>query len=220
VLTGNRAGEKGGGLIAVGGKLVNNTFSDNVAPEGGALYLWISPYLLANNIVAFNSSGLAVHDEAGWVWPDPEPLRAYNNLFFANAGGDFGGPPAVIDTTPFQGNLHADPLYIDRAGGDYHPKAGSPTIDAGIDVYVQPSDTDRDGNSRIQGRHVDIGAYETIGALGYRWWDAVRALKLAAGLAPYEPIDWRLDVSGNPRLPPQITMADAARLMRKAMGSE
>jgi hypothetical protein len=53
----------------------------------------------------------------------------------------------------------ADPLVV--GAGDHHLQAGSPAIDAGDDAAV-PSDllTDLDGGPRIQGSHVDIGAYE------------------------------------------------------------
>jgi len=44
----------------------------------------------------------------------------------------------------------------------YYPKYNSPTIDAGSNEFVTSSD-DLDGNSRIVGAHVDMGAYEWMG---------------------------------------------------------
>ena len=43
--------------------------------------------------------------------------------------------------------------------GDYHEKAGSPTIDNGSNVGTPPTH-DFDGNPRPQGARYDIGAYE------------------------------------------------------------
>ena len=57
--------------------------------------------------------------------------------------------------------MAVDPLFVNVASGDYHLAAGSPLIDAGDDTYVNTGDTDLDGYTRIQGSHVDIGAYET-----------------------------------------------------------
>jgi hypothetical protein len=43
---------------------------------------------------------------------------------------------------------------------DYHLSRFSPAIDAGYDPAVEPGDLDLDGNLRVAGEAVDIGAYE------------------------------------------------------------
>jgi hypothetical protein len=76
------------------------------------------------------------------------------------------------------GNIDADPCYwadIDdpniivepndpysiRVEGDYHLLEGSPCIDAGDPNYVAgPNETDLDGNPRVFGDRIDMGAYE------------------------------------------------------------
>src|SRR5262249_24087629 len=81
-----------------------------------------------------------------------------NNLFFGNVAD-------VASGSAGPNSVFADPLYA--GPGDYHLQATSPAIDAGDDAAVPATDLfgdpipDLDGNPRIQGSHVDIGAYET-----------------------------------------------------------
>jgi parallel beta-helix repeat protein len=72
-----------------------------------------------------------------------------------------------------EGNLNADPLFVDPDNGDYHLGDGSPCIDAGNNEAVPEGiDTDLDGNPRFVDDPdtedtgygtppiVDMGAYE------------------------------------------------------------
>jgi len=59
------------------------------------------------------------------------------------------------------GNIDADPMFADALNGDYRLLAGSPCIDAGNNSVVEVT-TDLDGDPRIQGACVDMGAFEAL----------------------------------------------------------
>jgi hypothetical protein len=69
------------------------------------------------------------------------------------------------------GNINVDPLFVDFANGDLHLQTNSPCINAGLNA-VAPPGTDVEGNARIAGGTVDIGAYEfptPTSVLSYAW---------------------------------------------------
>jgi len=105
--------------------------------------------------VAINSSGIYRSDTAA----NPT-LR--NCCVYGNAAYDFSG---LTDPTGSSGNISADPGFADPRYGDWHIQPGSPCVDAGDDSVVPPDWLDIDGQSRIQGSHVDMGADESDGAV-------------------------------------------------------
>jgi len=123
----------GGGAY---GCLLNNcTLAGNVAygPGGGAFGCTLN-----NCIVYFN-------DALTW--------ENYNSSSLLN----------YCCTTPQPdngfGNITNAPLFVNLAGGNLRLQAGSPCINAGNNAYAIGS-ADLDGNARIKGGAVDIGAYE------------------------------------------------------------
>ncbi|HEV7551036.1 MAG TPA: choice-of-anchor Q domain-containing protein, partial [Candidatus Angelobacter sp.] len=78
----------------------------------------------------------------------------------------FGTGAAPAQTT---NNISVDPLFANRAIGDYHIAATSPAKDVGLTIVPNNSyepnpgptiDTDKDGVLRAQGAGFDLGAYE------------------------------------------------------------
>jgi hypothetical protein len=74
-------------------------------------------------------------------------VQGERNLWF----GQGPGPSTLA------GNVNADPLFVGATGFDFHLRAGSPAIDAGLQTGVT---RDLDGNRR-QGAP-DLGAYEVV----------------------------------------------------------
>ena len=69
------------------------------------------------------------------------------------------------------GNLTNAPVFVDPAHGDYHLVTGSPGMNRGNNAQVALA-TDKDGNPRIVGSAVDMGAYEIQTAVNVRYVDA------------------------------------------------
>jgi hypothetical protein len=66
-----------------------------------------------------------------------------------------------------QGNINADPQFVNLAGFDFHLRGTTPARDAGVAVlprntfvFAKGSATDKDGVSRPQGKGFALGAYE------------------------------------------------------------
>ena len=67
-------------------------------------------------------------------------------------------PPAFVINSASQFNQ--DPLFEDHTKLNFRVKDGSPLIDAGTEISLNPLTTDLDGESRIKGATIDVGCYE------------------------------------------------------------
>ena len=153
VLTENTVKGSGSAIgvgASTGVRIVNNTITANTAQDGGAVFIGKyvsreSDVLMTNNIVAFNSSGIL-----GSV------VTLRHNCIYGNTDYDYSG------ILPGEGEVSLDPLFVDLAGGDFHLTRESPCVDAGDGSLVDTTWADMDGEPRIQGDGVDIGADERV----------------------------------------------------------
>jgi hypothetical protein len=135
-LSGNSAYGGGG---SIGGTLINCTITGNSADHecGG-----VGDGALKNCLVYFNTAPSG-----------PNYILS----------GELGGSMDFCCTTPLPdsgtGNITNAPLFWDPAGGNFHLQTNSPCINSGNNTYVTATN-DLDGNPRIIGGTVDIGAYE------------------------------------------------------------
>lgn len=132
---GTRANGAGGGIVVGAG--------DN--PPG----VYASDFLVANNIVIDSVRGITETGRLG------SGNRYLNNLLDGNRSN------LQLVNGERAGTIIADPQLVDyRAdgSGDYHPRAGSPAVDAATATGAPTND--RDGVTRPQRRGPDIGPYE------------------------------------------------------------
>ena len=148
--TGNGAG--GGVFLNKGGRLSRCLITGNTLKGGGSAgsvggggVYCNGGGTLTNCIISFNST----------------PSSTSSN--WTGSGSKF----AYCCTMPTNGltgagNIAGDPLFVNRAAGNYRLAWDSPCIDAGTNQSWMAGALDLDGELRILRRAVDIGAYESI----------------------------------------------------------
>jgi hypothetical protein len=159
-LTGNSARVDGG--AASWGSLVNCLIANNTALQGGGA----SGADLVNCTVAGNSAPTD-GGVGGGLGGGVLSCSVENSILISNTatfgGGDYDESTlswCCTSSDPGEdGNITNAPTFVDQAGGDYHLQSNSSCINAGNNSCVT-SGTDLDGNPRIVGGTVDIGAYE------------------------------------------------------------
>ncbi len=106
--------------------------------------------VLTNCLITNNSDSGVFKDGTGVV------NVSYCDVY--NPSASNGNYNSLADPTGTNGNISADPMYVNLATGDYHLQSGSPAINAGTDNRA-PID-DFDWNYRTANPAFDIGAYE------------------------------------------------------------
>ncbi len=161
IITGNSAvGDYsyGGGINCArysSPSLVNVTITENSAFEkGGGIYCWFDSNPSLVNCILWNDSPQEIYfSEHG----DPNTITiSYSDVQ--------GGESEIITNNNgtinwLEGNIDADPLFLDPANGDYHLAENSPCIDAG----------DPDSPLDPDGTIADMGAYYYQGEITLIW---------------------------------------------------
>lgn len=200
VVGSNGGGGGGGGIYGyqTTGIIASNTVVYNAGPLG-AIYTVGSSGSLANNVVAFNEAGVS------YLQYKSAPLLRANDVY-GNTVFNYTG---VQDPTGANGNISVDPLLADPAGGNFHIQPASACRDAGDASVPLPGETDVDGQPRVQGAGVDIGADESDGTVwsasspvvrvgpngddandGHTWAAAKKTIHAALGALPFGGDVW------------------------------
>jgi hypothetical protein len=139
----NHATNEGGGMYAFyGGRVVCCTIVKNEADvDGGGMFFDQGGNLL--NCIAWENLKNGIVNN----------MNYFRILSVCNTCESEKAPYLI------SGCITNNPLFVDSVAGNYRLALGSPCINAGYNSYVSDFN-DLDGNSRIVGDVVDMGAYE------------------------------------------------------------
>ena len=175
-VVGNSAGDSGGGggvFGSGGGQIDNCLIAENYAEWAPGVYGRGGGMELVNCTISGNSSfgGPAVAAPTSTLWN----CIVYSNNVDTDHQEIEGDPVVLHSCSPGlsgNGNVAADPQFIDAAAGNYRLQATSPCLDAG-DAGVGAGGEDLDGNPRIAFGAVDMGAYEAQLVGEGTWFGAI-----------------------------------------------
>jgi hypothetical protein len=155
----NTATAGGGACIVYSGELANNTLVDNEAPQGGNVYVVsdaaVPPCRIVNNILA-DPRGSQVLRRDG---VHPDDVIGFNDVWSRVRGSDTAWARAYAA----QGDIVADPMFVDAAHRDYHLRMDSPCVNAGDPQASKAGSLDAYGDARIAHGRIDMGAAEYAG---------------------------------------------------------
>ncbi len=174
---GNSAGEKGGGMYSIVSSptLTGCILVGNTADEGAGIYNGPDSDL---TLVACTLTANTANTSGGGMYNEYSDPRITNCILWGDTPDEVvadSGNPSLSYTDidggwPGEGNIDADPLFVDPDGPDDVPgteddnlrlSPGSPCINTGDPGYVpEPGETDLDGHARVLCERVDMGPYE------------------------------------------------------------
>jgi predicted outer membrane repeat protein len=166
----NNSAKNGDGGAVVRSLIINSIFTNNSAKQGGAVY-----YCSIFNSTLVNNSA----SDSGGAFAGNGTIL--NSIFAQNKVGEeandiASGGSLKIGHTLVNGvaggvNLGTgDPRFVDADNGDFHLRPDSPAINVGysnvnlMKFFLKDEagqEIDLDGNPRIVGGAIDLGAYES-----------------------------------------------------------
>ena len=164
LITCNTSHDSGGAIYAIDGVsgqtgpvVRNSTIVDNWTADsvGGGLALHGCTCDIRDSIL-WGNAALGV---LGQIHIEDGSLNLSYSDIQGGKPGIFVGGSGELDWGP--GNIEDDPLFVSGANRDHRLQSESPCIDGGDPGFEpQPGETDLDGNDRVVGKRVDMGAYE------------------------------------------------------------
>jgi len=147
--------------------ITDNYIYDNL---GNGPYTYAGIYLqgaigqaeIRNNTICDNHT-YGIYHESG-TEPEVVSCTVYDNSTQIGTGS--GQPLSNVTYSCVEsgyagtGNISSDPLFVDASNGDYRVTWDSECVDAGKLNSTEEDETDIDGNPRVLGGRVDIGADE------------------------------------------------------------
>lgn len=230
VFANNHAGCWGGAICATNAspRIESSHFHGNqVDDDGGAVFGWLESHIVMVNCVVRNNHAVIVggavtsfggsitilnstliDNEAGWgpgIYNSSQ-LTIRNSIVRGNVGTSnsdqiIGGSFDIVEHCNVQGgfagtgNIDLDPNFADG----YRLTHGSPCIDAGMTLLELPAH-DIDGDVRVAGLSVDIGADEAMPIGDVDRDGLVNVLDVLGVLAAWGPCggsDCHADVNGD-----------------------
>lgn len=136
--------------------ITNNTIVANTAfsasTGGGINYDTNAAPVISNNIIASNNNSYGIYATSAAL------VIKYNDVW-ANSAGNYNS--TVGDKTGVNGNISVEPHFVNPDVNDYAINYDSDCINAGDPNFIPATnETDYDGDPRILGQYVDIGADE------------------------------------------------------------
>jgi hypothetical protein len=166
----NNSGGYGGGTSTCNATNCLLAFNQVTNSGGGS---WFST--LVNCTVVSNSIRADTPGNGGGV----SGCTVFNSIVFGNTAPKganyFQYTFSNSCTTPLPafgaGNFTNAPIFVDPLAGDFHLQSNSSCINAGRNIYISTM-TDLEGNPRISGGSIDLGAYEfqnPASIISYHW---------------------------------------------------
>ena len=183
---GNSANDGGGAIEVVGDLLApsgtdvvffqNSLVARNSAASGGGMRSILGSLIVQNCTIADNSA--SVH--TGGLLAAGDGLFLLNTILWGNVSPDSSVQVQQLDfigvnpglrliffndvegSPPDPTSISADPLFVAPRAGNYHIGVGSPCINAGLTINLVLAQRDIDGQARVQGNGIDMGADERV----------------------------------------------------------
>jgi predicted outer membrane repeat protein len=135
--------------LANGGSVVHSIFDGNEsAGRGGVISSGVSLPLRGSIVLNTTSGAGGALDGTGGAFTVSNSILRGNNALVGSMPVGFsycnieGGAPG-------DGNIDADPMFVDALNGDYRLDTGSPCIDAGSNLLVERDVDDLNGNGIV-----------------------------------------------------------------------
>ncbi len=170
---GNVSNSNGGGIKyfnVTGALVVNNTIVDN---QGGGVAGYANAGAFGRNVsadvtncIVWNNGGLG---EFAFTGLDANAQPPSANVTYSDVTGGYPGT----------GNINAAPMLLNSLSGNHRLASGSPCRNAGNNGAVGLPARDFEGDPRVAGGVVDIGADEAVAGKVLHWAD-VATVSVAA----------------------------------------